>query len=107
MIVDVLVDCIALHPKAETEHLRSQLICLSRELVGIAIGLKVQQGGSGGFTADSGCDSSTAVWRVLAGGINQAFLDKYPLDAAGLHSGHRPCGVGLSEVLNTVSKVDF
>ena len=37
------------------------------------INLRAQQGGSGGFTADSGCDSSTAAWRVLQVGLTKHF----------------------------------
>ena len=66
-----------------------QLICLI-----------TQQGGFGGFTAYSGCNSSTATWRVLAGRDNQAILDKHPFDYPRLYPGHRSRGVGHSEVLN-------
>src|SRR5215204_5634680 len=55
----------------------------------------------GGFLAYRGRDSSPATWRVFAGGTNQAFLDKHPFDASGLHPGHCPRGVGHSEVLNS------
>src|SRR5215217_2998964 len=55
----------------------------------------------GGFLAYRGRDSSPATWRVFAGGINQAFLDKHRFDASGLHPGNCARGVGHSEVLNS------